>query len=1007
MNTYIIKQFTRKIITNLIVGIEGISVIIAILVLLYIKKNNAIEANFKWLSLETREISFSFMADAFTGLFICLITGITFLVMVYSVAYLNSDPFLTKFLAILGLFCLSMLWLCIANNTVTLFIGWESVGLSSFLLISFWASRNEANVAALKAVFLNRVGDVFFLFAVLLVLLELAMSELGIANFLIRENKFIGIFFCLAACAKSAQLVLHTWLPDAMEGPTPVSSLLHSATMVTAGVFLIIKIYIFLFSEIAYYFAIIGLGTAIIAALLGVYQYDFKKIIAYSTCSQLGLLYLTATLGTLFAASYHLVTHAFFKCLLFLCSGVIIHSTANNEQDLRKMGLFSKILPVIYLIFSIGTLSLIGFIFMSGYYSKEFLLETLFFSGAFGIFLFIFSSFGVFFSAFYSGRLLYLTFIKAHISFPKNSLFLEGNTIMYISLFILTFFSIFAGKLLFASFTNYFWNDTLQLNYYIPLLEYELFSSFFILMLPMLLSFIGFTFGLCFFASLQYNNLSLYSLPFFYFIYSSMILKSYFDLLYSYFISRPIFSLGFIKYFSLDRGFFEISHYFFTKLKNNYLRLNVSMIQLFVIILLPIFIIVLNYVERENNQINLLNTLEQDNLIIIDDVFLVLGFFSAIFAKNRSGFVLFFKKMRRLIKIPQRYAKPLDVLTLKDIFLMIFSRLIRAGLIFFVIQKATTGATEQESFINHIYYCIPVMLLSISLILILIWLNSSKNKVFLFLCSLVFVLSLIIFKWRWMMFIVSFFVSTLVGFFWITALFPTPGTQKIYFKVIRFLKKVNLLLFFVEVYNLFFIALPEKLFICFTEILMLMSIYYCWFTYELFRYSLLGTTFNVFEMSILALGSIFFLFVIYIRLLLNLALLCAPLYFIVGEDNPPSQPTQTPAPLHHEPAPKKSYNFLSIHKTTKNYHYNNIPPNSGNPRAFFFKMAGLGVGIALLAVGGNQLMESRKQTALMTRQLDEACRQADEACRQADQWDVDRGVRTIDEYKKKWGEKEK
>lgn len=569
--TNLTKQISRKLLSMLVIGIQIMSVIIGIILYIYIKRNSVLEIKYEWLE----NINISFVLDGFTIMFMILITGITMIVMLYSLSYLSGDPYLPKFLGLLGIFCVSMLWLCVSNNLVTLFIGWEGVGLASFLLISFWASRNEANVSALKAVFLNRIGDVFLLFAIILTIISVKTGDIYLLNNVIQEtalnNKSIlsygsvvVIFFCLAACAKSAQLFLHTWLPDAMEGPTPVSSLLHSATMVTAGVFLIMKLYILMSTstEICYIFALLGVLTAIISAIFGVFQYDIKKIIAYSTCSQLGLLYFTAILGTLFAASYHLITHAFFKCLLFLCSGVIIHANA-DEQDIRKMGLFSKILPVVYLIFTIGTFSLIGFIFMSGYYSKEFLLETLYSSGLFGSFLFIFATFGVFFSAFYSGRLLFLTFIKPS-SFTKFSIFFEGDFRMYVSLISLTIFSLLAGYLFFDLFTNYFFNDGLLLNQNLSLLDFDFNSSFFLQHLPLLFSFVGFWLGISYLALTRFSYLS--NLTFYYFSFSFFCLKNSYDTLYGYFFSRVILFLGRIKYMILDRGFFEVATFIFKPL---------------------------------------------------------------------------------------------------------------------------------------------------------------------------------------------------------------------------------------------------------------------------------------------------------------------------------------------------------------------------------------------------------------------------------------------------------
>ena len=308
----------------------------------------------KWILIENLELKFSFLLDPLSISMSLLITFITFLVMVYSSKYLEEDPSITRFLAFFSLFDVCMLLMVTSGNYIQFFLGWEGVGLTSFLLISFWHTRNEANKGALKAIVINRIGDVFFMFSLGLMWIMFKSWDYSIIFLLYPEyiaNKFlinIGpihipietllvICILIAASAKSAQFFLHTWLPDAMEGPTPVSSLLHSATMVTAGIFLIIRSsFLFTFNTTASnIMTLLGLTTALISALIGLSQYDLKRIIAYSTCSQLGFMTLACGLGYYTYALFHLFTHAGFKCLLFLCSGSIIHAV-NDEQEDRK-----------------------------------------------------------------------------------------------------------------------------------------------------------------------------------------------------------------------------------------------------------------------------------------------------------------------------------------------------------------------------------------------------------------------------------------------------------------------------------------------------------------------------------------------------------------------------------------------------------------------------------------------------------------------------------------------
>jgi len=320
-----------------------------------------------------------------------VVTLISSLVHLYSTEYMSHDPHLTRFMSYLSLFTFFMLILITANNFLQMFVGWEGVGLSSYLLINFWFTRIQANKSAIKAMLVNRVGDFFILLALFAIyfvfnsldydvvfsLVPLMTTyQITIGNFLFSAIDLICLFLFLGAMGKSAQLGLHTWLPDAMEGPTPVSALIHAATMVTAGVFLLARCsFLFEFSPLVLNFImLIGASTAFFASTTGLFQNDIKKVIAYSTCSQLGYMIFACGLSSYEVGIFHLSNHAFFKALLFLGAGSIIHAVS-DEQDMRKMGGLKNLLPFSYSIMLIGSLALVGFPFLTGFYSKDLILE--------------------------------------------------------------------------------------------------------------------------------------------------------------------------------------------------------------------------------------------------------------------------------------------------------------------------------------------------------------------------------------------------------------------------------------------------------------------------------------------------------------------------------------------------------------------------------------------------------------------------------------------------------
>lgn len=336
----------------------------------------------QWVTLVGFDIFFSLRYDSLTAIMFLVVTLISSCVHIYSWIYMYTDPYLSRFMSYLSLFTFFMLILVASSNFLVLFLGWEGVGLCSYLLIGFWYTRFQAGKAATKAFLLNKIGDLFFLVAIsgfIFIFHTVDFATLSLLVIFCPDQILNILTFCLliGAVGKSAQIGLHTWLPDAMEGPTPVSALIHAATMVTAGVFLIIRCsFIFEYTPyILYLITLWGGLTSLIAGLIGSTQNDIKKIIAYSTSSQLGYMILACGLSNYNISLFHLLNHAFFKALLFLSAGSIIH-ILNNEQDIRKMGGFIKLSPFIYINMLIASLALIGFPFFSGYYSKDLIIES-------------------------------------------------------------------------------------------------------------------------------------------------------------------------------------------------------------------------------------------------------------------------------------------------------------------------------------------------------------------------------------------------------------------------------------------------------------------------------------------------------------------------------------------------------------------------------------------------------------------------------------------------------
>ena len=446
---------------------------------------NLVVPLFNWINSGDLSSEWSLRLDMLTSVMLVVVTSVSSLVHIYSIGYMSHDPHQTRFFSYLSFFTFSMLILVTSNNFLQLFFGWEGVGLASYLLIGFWYKKNTANSAAMKAFVVNRVGDFGFLIGIAILFFSTRSLDFE-TIFSMKEHilsssfMFFGyefntldtacFFLFMGAMGKSAQLFLHTWLPDAMEGPTPVSALIHAATMVTAGIFLVARCspLFELSPSVLSFITIIGASTAFFAATVALVQNDIKRIVAYSTCSQLGFMFVALGSGAYQIAIFHLFTHAFFKALLFLGSGSVIHAVS-DEQDIRKMGGLYKLIPTTWIVMLIGTLGLTGAPLMSGYYSKDGIIEAAFVSTTQGhnyaFYLLVFSAL---LTSFYSWRLIFLTFHgKNNISKDIFSKIHESPKVMLFPLFVLTFLTIFSG----AYFVDYFmsydyqflWKDSIYL----------------------------------------------------------------------------------------------------------------------------------------------------------------------------------------------------------------------------------------------------------------------------------------------------------------------------------------------------------------------------------------------------------------------------------------------------------------------------------------------------------------------------------------------------------------
>ena len=549
-----------------------------------------------WISSEVLNVDWGFMFDSLTVLMCCVVTFISSLVHLYSTEYMSHDPHLPRFMSYLSLFTFFMLILVTADNFLQMFVGWEGVGLCSYLLINFWFIRIQANKAAIKAMIINRIGDFSLLIGILLIFVYyksidyatvasltpfLQSFKITFLNIKFDLIILIGVFLFIGAVGKSAQLGLHTWLPDAMEGPTPVSALIHAATMVTAGVFLLARCsFIYEYANVVLCFiTVLGSLTAFCASSIGLLQNDLKRVIAYSTCSQLGYMMFACGLSNYSAGVFHLSNHAFFKALLFLSAGSIIHAV-NDEQDMRKMGGLKTLIPFSYVSVVIGSLALIGFPYLTGFYSKDLILELSYGKYSyFGYFSYYLGALGAFFTAFYSTRLLCLTFLsipaghRTVIGFAQDQL---NNIIIVLG--VLAIPSIFIGFLSKDLIVG-LGSDFFKTAIYSPLNNINAFDAEFVVWfyksLPVNLSMLG-VFSAFFLYTYFFKFLFLLKTSFFgKKIYNFFNRKWFFDKIYNELFGQFFFKFGYsISYKFVDRGIFEILGptgltLFFSKIASN------------------------------------------------------------------------------------------------------------------------------------------------------------------------------------------------------------------------------------------------------------------------------------------------------------------------------------------------------------------------------------------------------------------------------------------------------
>lgn len=530
-----------------------------------------------WINASLFNVNWGFLFDTLSATILVVITFISFLVHLYSLEYISKDPHLPRFISYLSLFTFFILILVSGDNFLQIFVGWEGVGLCSYLLINFWFTRIQANKAAIKAMLVNRIGDFGLALGIFTIFTSFDSIDYSLVFALAPALKgqsfyFLGVYFdtlnligfllFVGAVGKSAQLGLHTWLPDAIEGPTPVSALIHAATIVTAGVFLLGRC-----SPLLEYantclciITLVGGLTAFFAATTGLVQNDLKRVIAYSTCSQLGYIIFACGLSHYNVGVFHLANHAFFKALLFLGAGSVIHGIA-DEQDIRKIGGLRRLLPFTYSIIVIGSFSLIGLPFLTGFYSKDAILEVAYAKySSFGHYAYLLGSLGAFFTAFYSLRLVYLTFLSPANGYrPVIINAHESSILISFPLGVLAIPSIFLGYIIKDVFIGYgtpYWNNAL---FILPShsLDPEFLPAL-AKLTPVILSVMG---GVSAFYYYLYQSQSLFLFKISSFgrkLYTFLNRKWFFDKVYNDFVSQIILNLSYhTTYKAIDRGIIE------------------------------------------------------------------------------------------------------------------------------------------------------------------------------------------------------------------------------------------------------------------------------------------------------------------------------------------------------------------------------------------------------------------------------------------------------------------
>ena len=548
-----------EILTSLLVSI---SAILSIYVFYEVIANNYQEniVIAKWISSGSLDVNWSMNIDPLSSVMLVVVTLVSSLVHIYSIGYMSHDPHKPRFMAYLSLFTFAMLMLVTSDNFIQLFFGWEGVGLCSYFLIGFWFKKESANAAAIKAFVVNRVGDFGFALGIFLIFYlfgtvnydevfqqipTITDTNLNFLGLEIGAINLICFLLFIGAMGKSAQIFLHTWLPDAMEGPTPVSALIHAATMVTAGVFLVVRCSpIYEYSPIILnLITIIGMTTAFFAATVALVQTDIKKIIAYSTCSQLGYMFFAAGVGAYNVAMFHLFTHAFFKALLFLGSGSVIHAF-KDEQNINHMGAVWKKLPYTYALMIIGTLALTGFPFLSGFYSKDAIIEFAYLKGnTAGYYAAGVGIVTAFLTSIYSWRLIFKTF---HGEYNNKLINIEEThespLVMLVPLIILSIGAIFAGFLfkdLFISHdTNNFWAQSI---FFLEPLSTEHPPLWFLLLTPVL---VLISIPVAYYLFVKNKSIPEEIVKINRPLYEFLVNKWYFDELYDYIIVNPSKKIG-------------------------------------------------------------------------------------------------------------------------------------------------------------------------------------------------------------------------------------------------------------------------------------------------------------------------------------------------------------------------------------------------------------------------------------------------------------------------------